>query len=160
MKLNKYQKESIVRAIMDDVPKPNVAAVKKEVQEGIVKLMTPAVRKVYKETPEALTKEYYSALYDDKDWNSRFVILGNVTKAQVDVLMEPLNKQNRLRNDTRTRLEGVVKSCSTLKQLKDLLPEFVKYFPTEVEPTKNVPAIANIVTDLNKLGWPKGKAKG
>jgi hypothetical protein len=38
------------------------------------------------------------------------------------------------------------------------LPEFEKYFPAEDAPiSKNLPALANMVADLTKLGWPKGK---
>lgn len=159
MRLDKYAKSAIIRAIMEDVPKPDVKAYRKTIQAEIVKLMSPAVRKVYKECPDALVKEYNSELYDGVDWDSRYVVVGNVPKDQFSAIFKPLSDAIRAREKVQSDLRGVVESASTLKRLKELLPEFVKYFPTETEPAKNVPAIANLVTDLTKLGWPDKKKK-
>ena len=160
MKLNKYQKAAIISNIMGDVPKVDVAAHRKEIQAAVVKEMSPAVRKVYKECPDALRKEYRSDLYDGVSWDSRYVIIGDVTEARLDELMKPLSDAIVARDDVCRKLRGVVESCTTLKKLEELLPEFKAYFPTEEAPTKNLPAVANLVTDMMKLGWPKGKTKG
>lgn len=157
MRLDKYAKSAIIRAIMADVPKPDVVAYRKSIQAEVVKLMTPAVRKVYKECPKALTAEYVSDLYDGSDWESRYIVLGNVTKTQLADACKPLELAIAARNKVERDLKGVVESTSTLKRLKELLPEFVKYFPTEAEPSKNLPAVANLVTDMVKLGWPAKK---
>ena len=157
MRLDKYAKLAIVRAIMADVPKPDVKAYRKSIQAEVVKLMSPAVRKVYKECPKALTAEYVSDLYDGVDWQSRYIILGNVTKDQLNNVCKPLDDAIRARAKVEHDLKNIVESTSTLKRLKELLPEFVKYFPTEAEPSKNLPAVANLVTDMVKLGWPDKK---
>ena len=36
---------------------------------------------------------------------------------------------------------------------------FKKYFPTQEKPVANLPALANVVAELSKLGWPKGTNK-
>ena len=159
MRLDKYMKSAIIRAIMADVPKPDVVAYRKSIQAEVCKLMTPAVRKVYKECPKALASEYVSDLYDGSDWESRYIVLGNVTKEQLQAACKPFNDAVTAREKVQNDLRGIVESTSTLKRLKELLPEFVKYFPTEAEPSKNLPAVANLVTDMVKLGWPDKKKK-
>lgn len=159
MKLNKYQKQAIVNNIMADVPHVDIATHRKRVVEGVIKLMTPAVRKVYKETPTALNTYYVPNLYDGVDWNSRMLYVGNVTEEELKPLLAPLEEAVKQRDATYRKLQGVIEACTTLKKLKELLPEFEQYFPTEAEPTKNLPAVANLVTDMMKLGWPKGGKK-
>ena len=160
MKLNKYQKQAIVTAIMADVPKVDVATHRKRMQDGVVKLMSPAVRKVFKESPSALKTRYFSELYDGVGWGSRELIVGDVSEVETDKLYGPLEAAVRERLAVYQKLKGVVDGCTTLKKLKELLPEFEAYFPTEDAPTKNLPAVANLVTDMMKLGWPEGKTKG
>lgn len=160
MKLNKYQKQAIVSNIMADVPKIDTEAHRKRIMDGVQKLMTPAVRKVYKETPKALNNCYVPNLHDGVDWGSRVIYIGNVTEEELKPLLAPLDEAVKHRDDTYRKLKGVIESCTTLKKLKELLPEFEQYFPSEAEPTKNLPAVANLVTDMMKLGWPKGAKKG
>ena len=57
MKLTKYQKEAFVRAVMQDVPNPRGPALEKEVQDALVKAMSPLCRKLYKQCPNALTNK-------------------------------------------------------------------------------------------------------
>jgi len=159
MKLNKYQKQAIVTAIMADVPKVDVAAHRKRMQDGVVKLMSPAVRKVFKESPSALKTRYFSDLYDGVGWGSRELIVGDVSEVETDKLYEPLEAAVRERVAVYQKLKGVIDGCTTLASLKRTLPEFEAYFPTEDAPTKNLPAVANLVTDMMKLGWPKGKGE-
>ncbi len=52
-------------------------------------------------------------------------------------------------------LRGVVEGCNTVKQLKEALPEFAKYAPHEEATSKNLPALANVVAEFSKAGWPK-----
>ena len=44
--------------------------------------------------------------------------------------------------------------------LAAMLPEFEKYLPSETPALdRTVPAVANVVTDFMRAGWPKGQAK-
>lgn len=160
MKLNKFQKQAIVRAIMADVPKVDKAKRRAAIQAEVVKLMSPAVREVYNTTPYALRTQHVGDLcYDGSSWASRDVIAGDVSEKDIKVICEPYKAEDEARRKAERSLAGVVEACSTLKQLKERLPEFTKYYPTEEAPTANLPALANVVADLSKLGWPKGGAK-
>jgi hypothetical protein len=160
MKLTKYQKLAILRSIVDDIPQPDKAARRVAIQAEVVKLMTPAVRKVYRETPEALRTECVYDLHNGESWESRMIVRGNVDEKVIEELMKPYRAEDEERGEIIHKLRGVIDACTTLKKLKDTLPEFEKYFPKENEPVKNLPAVANLVTDMMKLGWPKkGEAK-
>lgn len=155
MKLTKYEKEAIIRSIMQDVPKPAHNKVRDEIQEALVKAMSPEVRKVYKLKPRALvtTRLYSSDVPLD---HSIDFVYGD---ANVGEVLKPFKEQVEARNAAHRNLSAAVMGCSTLAQLKKLLPEFISYFPSETEPTKNLPAVANMVAELSKLGWPKGETK-
>lgn len=156
MKLTKLHQEAIVRAIMQDVPKPDKTKRFAVVQEAIVKAMSPDCRKVYKKTPTALVKQYLGDLiYDSVNWSSRDVVVGDVPKSVIDTIIKPYVEEDEAYAKARRQLESAVKGCTTLKALETALPEFKKYYPTEAQPTKNLPALANVVADLSKLGWPK-----
>ena len=159
MRLDKYTKTSIVRAIMNDVPEPDKAKRRIDLQAAIVKVMSPEVRKVFKASPGALrTHHVGDILYDGRSWGTRDITVGDVTEKQLDELLKPYKDEDDARAATKRKLTTIVEGCSTLKQLQTLLPEFKQYMPTEAAPTKNLPAVANMVADLSKLGWPKSKS--
>lgn len=157
MKIDKYVRQSIVRAIMNDVPKPDKVKRRAELQAAIVKAMSPDVRKVYKTTPDALKTSYLGdAIYDDKHWSSRELVVGDVSEATLDELTKPYKDEDEATSAVRCKLEGAIEGCTTRKALMTRLPEFEAYFPAEQAPlSKSVPALANMVADLSKLGWPK-----
>jgi hypothetical protein len=61
------------------------------------------------------------------------------------------------REALQNKLTQTIHSINTVKQAHDLMPEFAKYLPEVVEKTKQLPAVANLVADLNKAGWPPKK---
>lgn len=156
MRLDKYAKQSIVRAIMQDVPPIDKAARRLAVQAAIVKAMSPDVRKVFKSNPGALRTTYVGDVVEIDDYSSRSITVGDVTDKQLEEILKPYKAEDSAVYDAKRKLQGIVEGCSTLKQLQTLLPEFKQYMPTEAAPTKNLPAVANMVADLSKLGWPKG----
>ena len=155
MKVTKYEKEAIIRAIMQDVPRTPDGVLKAEIQEALVNAMSAPIRKLYKTHPKALRTESISS------WDSGIGYRVDCIAGDADVqeVMKPFIAKKKERDDAQIKLSAIVNGCTTLAQLKKLLPEFISYFPTETEPTKNLPAVANMVADLSKLGWPKGKAK-
>ena len=82
-----------------------------------------------------------------------------VDEKTLEAITKPYRDAEKARGDLYQKLKGVIEACTTLKKLKELLPEFEAYFPTEAEPTKNLPAVANLVTDMMQMGWPKDKRK-
>ena len=72
--------------------------------------------------------------------------------------------QAEKRESLREGVRGIIEACSTLKQAQERLPEFVDYLPLDRsnQAMANTPAIANVVGELVKAGWPdqkKEKAK-
>jgi hypothetical protein len=159
MRLNKFEKQAIFQSIKNDIPGVDELKVQAEIQKEIAKLYSPGVKKLAKTEPTALR-------HADLDWyemgfNRSYssVMTGNVTKDQIKEICKPYKEAQTQRRATLRQLQTTIESISTLAQAKKLLPEFVSYFPTETEPTKNLPAMANLVADLSKMGWPKGAKK-
>lgn len=157
--ITKWDKQAIVKAIMADVPKVDKKKRREELQAAVVKLMSPEARKLFKTTPRALRTYHVGDVIYDGNWGSREIIIGDVIDAKVDELCTKYKEEDRARYDIECKLKGIVETCRTVKQLNDRLPEFKKYFPTVEKPVANLPAIANVVADLSKLGWPKGETK-
>ena len=153
MKLNVYQKEAIVRAIVQDIPKPTHSEQVKLMQDALVKAMSPAARRLYKTAPAALKTVRISAGEALIDYGVD-LIRGDADYTQA---LAPFFKQAHERNAAVSELKKAVMGCSSLAQLHKMLPEFQSYFPSKDEPTKNLPAVANVVSSLVKLGWPKGQ---
>jgi hypothetical protein len=153
MRLDKHTKQAILRSIVADIPKPTVEVAKLEIQAALLKAMSPLARKLYKQNPAALAKDRIGHDHGF-DYNA-MVVVGDADFATV---MKPYVEAKDQRRDVYNKLKGIIEGCTTLKQLKTLLPEFEKYMPTEEAPTKNLPAVANVVADLTKLGWPKQAA--
>ena len=161
MRLDKYDKQAIVKAIMADVPKPDKVKRRADLQAAIVKAMSPDVRKVFKNTPGALKVSYFNdLLYDGMTWSTRELVVGDVPDDKLKELAAPYRAEDKAIDEARIKLQGAIEGCNTRKALMTRLPEFEKYYPAEDAPmSKNLPALANVMADLSKLGWPKGKAK-
>ena len=162
MRITKWEKQSIVRAIINDIPRIDKTERKKDLQDEVVKIMSAECRKVFNKTPTALANTHIgNVIYDEKDWDSRNIIVGDVSKEQIDNIssLKKYIEEDDLHRDTCTNVRIAVEACSTLKQLQERLPQFEKYFPTKDAPASNLPATTNLITDLTKLGWPKDTKK-
>lgn len=153
MKLTKYEKEAIVRSIMQDVPKKPDNILKAEIQAAFVANMSDPVKKLYKTNPKALKEVRVSSWDTTLSYGIDFI----VGDADITKTMASFRAQKEARDDAHNKLNAAVMGCNTLAQLKKLLPEFDSYFPSETAPAQNLPAVANMVADLSKLGWPKKK---
>lgn len=159
-RINKWDKQAIVKAIMDDVPAPDRKKRRDELQAAIVKVMSPEARKLYKSCPSALrTYHVGDVTYDGCNWATRDVIVGDVKEVVINELKEKYLVEDRAFNEARYALKGAIEACNTYKQLMTRLPEFEKYYPKPDAKGTNLPALANVVADLSKLGWPKGASK-
>lgn len=155
MKITKYEKESIIRAIMHDVPCTPDNVLKAEIQNALVQGMSAPIQELYKTHPKALRTDTVPSWDSGMSYRMEFV----VGDADVKKVMKPFEAKKQARDEAHRKLSAIVNGCNTLAQLKKMLPEFISYFPTETEPTKNLPAVANMVADLSKLGWPKAKTQ-
>ena len=158
MKLTKYTKQAIVSRILNDVPKPDDNTLKADIQAAMVKAMTPGMRKLYKTKPTALKIERISGYDVGASW-AFDVIVADVRDMDVREVLKPFKAAHEERKRVREQLRFAIETCTTLKQLNERLPEFSRYYPTAEKPTANLPALANVVADLSKLGWPKQGAQ-
>ncbi len=169
-RLTKALRESTIRAIMNDVPEPDEQC-SKEFMELVKEVMPNEVYLAYMTNPEWLDDcsynvtadsnkcgwEYYSCnqiylrykwhIYGREGWS-------DAMNKYADDLSDILTNRILLMK----KLEGILADCRTVKQFKDMLPEFEKYAPDEtVAPTKNTPVTTNLMAEVVALGWPGGK---
>lgn len=167
MRLTNYIRDAFVRAAMQDVPKVDYEAqAHKLAHEAIASLfakdfpgldfekakktgwierrsvgMPYGINSIYTEAPS------YDCLKDNKEvWS------------KLEDLNGRRSLQSKQRNELEEKLKGVAYACTTRKALAEALPEFEKYLPAEEgKPSRTLPAIANLVADFTKAGWPKAK---
>lgn len=167
MRLTKFDKEAFVSSVLDDVPMVDYDELSSEVaRKAFIDAMPRTVRAVYDYNREWLETGYtylpgrlsnihcirppeagQSALEKNHpDVWARLVEMNILAEAQADS-----------RRKLKSKLEGAIGGCNTLKAALDRLPEFAKYLPQERDgfSTLNLPAVANLVTDLMQAGWPK-----
>lgn len=169
MRLIKSQKEAFVRAVIQDIPVIDFNQQCREIMEKSLKKIIPKhvqdfaaknpgwIEHGYYSTPSSFSNfafimpcshhnEYRNSYIvrdkDDEAWQ-KLVELGNLEQEQKQKIKQ-----------VERQLQGAIYSCTTLKQALEQLPEFKKYLPSEEEPSKNLP-VANIVSELNALGFPK-----
>lgn len=154
MNLTKLHKQAIVRAIMQDTPPLPREKWAEEIKAAVIKAMSPEVRKLYKTKPNALRHASVPLTNVYRHWGDEMPV-GDVTKDQIKAIVEPYEKQVTERRDMEKKLEHAFEGIRTVKQAMTTFPEFAKYYPSEAQPTKNLPALANVMADLTRLGWPK-----
>lgn len=166
MNLTKSHKQAFVRAVMNDVPKVDYA---KQLQD---KIMAILVRTLPQEIQEVCKNKKLvdHLMYSYVNcFGTSFSMRGltqNITEGKLERITtadewSELCAINRLYDDqirTIKELErdltGSVEGVRTLKQLQNLFPEMVKYMPSQIERTNNLPA-TNVVSALVQAGWPK-----
>lgn len=169
MKLTNFHRQAFVASVMNDVPKI-------EHQEQLQALILDDMIKSAPAEVAALLKEEklrhyvlggYNLFYPANSGYSYGI--GSVmvyrgyepTPAalkKVAVIVTAAVAQHSARSKLQSMIEGVIASCSTVKAAAERLPEFVKYLPIEPEKGTMLPAIANLASELMKMGWPKDAA--
>jgi hypothetical protein len=136
--------------------------IRKAAKEGSLSLMPPDVLKAYKKHPEFFETTgrhlgnvgyYYLPIPSDME-------LPQTVFAEITRLYDLKAAQDRNRKELKQKIEAAANACTTLKSLKDMLPEFEKYMPAD-EPAacRTLPAVQNVVADFVKAGWPKNATK-
>lgn len=171
MRLTESMRSAFVRAAMQDVPSNHktyeAEAHKLLIQDSIDQLPKQLVSvagdknlSVYlNKRNHWFYKSPFSSVYVFTDSHGDFRPSATAQK-KLDALTEKAQAESTKLQELREKLEATAKSCNTRKQLAELLPEFEKYLPADAPSAgRSVPAIANLVADFTKAGWPKGKAK-
>ena len=153
MKLTNYMRESFVRAVMNDIPEVKWPTLE-EAQKLAVKLMSPKVKAVYNdpETRKSLVTYYYGSRNNHNERG--YIFLGNAT---IDDVFKSFHEQDKVRREAHNKLEQASQSCTTVKQLKDMFPEFAKYAPDETGKVKSAGAlvVTGVLEAVKAAGWPK-----
>ena len=164
MKLTNYHRDAFVLSVMDDVPQEDYQEqYRAAVLADAVAQLPHKVRAVWDNAELRHYLRVYtiypvtgagSVMIPSVDSNFD---LSSKAKEACQTLANLSKVQSLHRNELKRKLTSIAKSCSTRKSLATALPEFEKYLPAETETTRNLPVIANVVTDFIKAGWPKGK---
>lgn len=165
MRLTKSDKQAFVDSVMNDVPSVDYnEQARKLCIEWATNRLPQKVREVVQELPGWIENKYMQTPSGlDSVYVPALSSIHNTASAHPDIyeklvaLAELNSAQRKARQELRSKVEGSIETCTTLKQAKERFPEFVKYLPTERDGsfTANLPAIANLVSDLTAAGWPK-----
>lgn len=169
MKLTNTIRDAFVRAAMDDVPSVNydeIAA--KKVRDYAYQHLPPEIKKVY-DKPALRGYLHETHTYTPSGLCDVYVVTANPTYywakdvpnlwAELEALADQKAAQRAARTELQDKLRAVAYSVTTRKALEAALPEFAQYLPAEAAVSRNLPAVANVVADFVKAGWPKEKTK-
>lgn len=166
MRLTNMDRDAFITAVMDDVPKIDYQTqAEKIAREGLDKSLPEDLLAVVKKYPQHFdtsTVRLPSPLNNIAvrgPYNYSSLEKLPKVEAELDKLAAKYQLQKEARRDLRTKIHGAIYGCTTLKAAQERLPEFVKYLPKDRDGTltPNLPAVVNLVADLTKAGWPKGK---
>ena len=166
MRLTTTLKDAFIKSVMADVPSVDYTEEKiKLIQAAAHKVQPPLLKKFIEDNPTMVewvgSVRYYSAkgcitVFVKGCHITETALDGNIKlQSQLEKLRQQEVNQSNTRKALKNKLQQVVTGCNTRKQLLEALPEFEKYLPTETEPSRNLPAIANLVSDFTQAGWPK-----
>ena len=166
MKLTNSMRNAFVLAAMNDVPQVDYDG-------QACKLVTAAAAKLFADTfPGADYEKLNAAGWLNATWFSTPHYLSSVyvpapsaqsirnseLEAQLQELANAAKAQSDQRDELEQKLRAVAYSVTTREALVKALPEFEKYLPSAPDAVaKNLPAVANLVADFTRAGWPKDK---
>lgn len=174
MRLTESIRSAFVKAVLDDVPQTDYHTQMQDLLNKEAIAQAPEiVQRAYKAHPEFFSpRSVHVVTSDDNEidfWAT--VPLGGDVHTRDDfkfrnkddevayVALDVKNiQQQQDLQDLQRKLWATINGFNTVEQVRKALPEFEKYLPDpEAKTDRTVPAVANLVTDLVKLGWPKGK---
>lgn len=162
MKLTNYIRDAFVKAVMADVPKIDYNEQAEKIARNQLSEMLEAAFPGVKINSKNAIWLNSGSISMPGDLSTIHGIRPDyecLRSTPAWAKMTELNKlyaeQRAKRNALSSQLRGAAYACNTTKQLRELLPEFDKYLPAEEEKTcRTLPAVANIVADFTKAGWP------
>ena len=161
MRLTNYMRNAFISAAMNDVPREDF---EDQIQTLLIKAaiscLPPKVRALY---DDPATRDFVRHTQLPCRFNYTYVpglgALPAGTQEKYDGLKEKQKEQEASRRELTAQLYGVAHSVRTRKALVALLPEFEKYLPADDSAAcKTLPAVANVMADFAKAGWPKDSA--
>lgn len=169
MRLTNFIRDSFIRAAMDDVPKVNYSEqaekiarefLKEEFKRVFPNIDMTGEAHVWLEKCSVKMPNNLTNIYGISPNYEYIQSKGQEVWKQLVELGKLNDEQHAKRSELKSRLHGVAYACTTRKQLLEALPEFEDYLPAEeAKAAKNLPALANVLSDFVKAGWPKNQPK-
>ncbi len=162
MKLTNSIKRAFVRSVMSDVPKVDYDEEAKPIaMKHAKRLMNKEIWEVIEKFPNHFDAhrtgmpDGLNSVFIRLPKNHYYILKSDVKAwAELSKVAEKSIAQDEKIQALENKIRAVVGGCATLKKLREALPEFVKYMPTEQEPlSKNLPALANVVADFKAAGF-------
>lgn len=166
MRLTKTIRQAFVRAAMADVPQEDYQAkIHKLIQDDAISKLPPKVKAIAqdKDLRHFLkTESHFIQGYNCSNvrvMHPEYERSPNV-HTQVEAMLVKLANQRERHSALQAKLQATADAVTTRKALIDLLPEFEKYLPAdESKAVASLPAVANVLSDFVKAGWPKDAPK-
>lgn len=164
MRMTESMKQSIVRAVMADVPKVDYIEMASEVVRQAVFRAAPESIQAALQDKKCLDylKNDAVKLFENKAGRSVYAgfrgYIGNklrFTDAENEKLKEIQalsRKQEVMLEDLESKVSRALAGFSTAKRAVEALPEMAKYFPKEPEKIIGLPVVAGLVKDLTDAG--------
>lgn len=173
MKLTNYIRDAFVRSAMNDVPEVDYEEqIRSAGTKAVLDVLPADVRKAYDDEKQ---RPYVNTHYRKLGgvsmsvpghggcWSGEvaYPVLPAKAIKHLDELQMKHQEQQKQRSELESKLKAAAYACTTRKALAELLPEFEKYLPADEAKAQKVmlPAVANIVADFTKAGWPKGSKR-
>lgn len=170
MRLTNTIRTAFVTAAMHDVPAVDYEEQAQKLGRAtLTAALPPAVQKLIKDaaTEQYVNREYitmpmrFSNFYHYASRNNNNVLKDQfpAVYAQIEALHAQNEVQIKALRELRTKLQACADAATTRKALVEMLPEFEKYLPEdEAKANRQLPVVANVVSDFVKAGWPKQNA--
>lgn len=166
MRLTRSDKDAFVRAVMGDVPEIDYNEMaRKFARDAISASLPKVVAEAAAKHPECFDGVVVALPYGFNNISVLATSGGGYDELkrtpkvwdELEALAKKHKAQSSARSILKSKVRGAIEGCSTLKQALERLPEFKKYLPKDRDGTgvSNLPAIANVVSDLMAAGWPK-----
>lgn len=176
MKLTKTHREQIVAAVMRNTPMRHKLSIGERIQAVVDKFITErgprGIRHLWKdkEFGRYLNRTSHNAGYSRTE-SSRFydsrlpqvstlygLDLDGEAQTEIQQITDEYLEEMSQREDAESKLHAALAGIRTRKQFIEQFPELEKYAPEEITADRTVPAIANVMATLSKLGFPADKA--
>lgn len=168
--LNKADREDFVNSVMADVPRIDYHdMIESEARKDLEAQLPDPIKKLMKSDLASYLEMRYKSVTEYRELDGRGSIsistvagklkFSEAFAARRRELIKLHNEQYEKHRLLKQNLRATADACRTDKQLAERLPEFSKYIPKKGGSVvkAQLPALANLVADFTKAGWPKDK---
>jgi hypothetical protein len=167
MKLTTQHRKSFVYDVMKDVPNIDFGEkVRVLIQNDAIRLLPLLISRIHDNNE----LRHYIAVKDIYlyNWHQRINVVNGEEYVASEIVLTEVKRLRKLHDEQeettrllRNNLYQISCSCSTLNKLKETLPEFIEYMPTDKVTVSNrsVPVVINMVEAFVNAGWPKKEAE-